>query len=262
VVARRVLWLIALGAVAYVGAACSLQRSLLYPSPGAPARSPAEAHDDLRVGWVGAARTEVWYLPPHSRPEKSTTLVFTHGNGELIDDWLDAFEVPRTWGVGVLLVEYPGYGRSGGQPTEASIAQTSIDAYDFLLDQPEVDPSRVVAYGRSLGGGAACALSRQRPVAALILESTFTSVRDLARRFGLFGPLVLDPFENLDAVKAYEGPVLVIHGERDEVIPVAHGRALAAASPNAELHVGGFGHNDAPRLWVTIRRFLESNGLL
>jgi len=113
-----------------------------------------------------------------------------------------------------------------------------------------------------VGGGAACALAREREVAALVLESAFTSVADLARRFGLFGPLVRDPFDNLAAVGAFTGPVLVIHGERDEMIPPAHGRALAGRAPRGELVLVDCGHNDCPRPWNILRAFLDRNGLL
>ena len=71
-----------------------------------------------------------------------------------------------------------------------------------------------------------------------------------------------DPFESLQVVKGFEGPVLVVHGERDQVIPVEHGRALAAAAPRGELYVTPFGHNDMPRPWARIRGFLEDEGLL
>jgi uncharacterized protein len=160
------------------------------------------------------------------------------------------------------LVEYPGYGRSHGKPSEASIREAQLAAYDFLVRQPAVDPSRIIAYGRSLGGGAACALIRERPVAALILESTFTSVRPLARRFGLIGPLLLDPFDNLSAVETYAHPTLMLHGEKDLVIPVAHARELAARARVAELYTFDCGHNDCPRPWTTIRDFLSRHALV
>jgi fermentation-respiration switch protein FrsA (DUF1100 family) len=135
-------------------------------------------------------------------------------------------------------------------------------AFDYLAARPDVDSRRIVAYGRSVGGGAAAALTRQRPVAALVLESSFTSVRHMARRHGLFGPLVRDPFDNLGAVAAFEGPVLVIHGRDDRMIPPAHGRALAERARDAELVMLECGHNDCPRPWVQLRGFLEKHGLL
>jgi uncharacterized protein len=249
--------------VAYGALACGIQRSLLYPRPPVPAGSPVEGRDDVRVAWVGPERsTEVWLLPPRDSAGPAPYLVFTHGNGELIDDWLDAFAVPRAWGLGVMLVEYPGYGRSRGTASERSIREAQLAAYDFLASQPDVDRGRIFAHGRSLGGGPACALARERPVAALILESTFTSLRPFFRPYGLVGPLVLDPYDNIETVQEFAGPVLVLHGEHDEVIPVWHGRELAARARAAELHVLDCGHNDCPRPWTLVRAFLERNAFL
>ena len=161
-----------------------------------------------------------------------------------------------------MLVEYPGYGRSRGDPSEESIAQTMAAAYDYLATRPDVDPRRIVAYGRSVGGGAAGALIRQRSVAALVLESSFTSVRRLARRHLLFGPFVRDPFDTLGAVGDFDGPVLVIHGREDRMIPAAHGKELAARAPRGEILWLDCGHNDCPRPWREVRGFLERQGIL
>jgi fermentation-respiration switch protein FrsA (DUF1100 family) len=141
-----------------------------------------------------------------------------------------------------------------------------LAAFDTLAVQPEVDPGRIVAYGRSLGSGAAAVLARERSVPALILQSAFTSTRAFARRYLLPGFLVRDRFEVLDAVRAFSGPSLVIHGERDEVIPVSHGRALAAAASDATLVLHSCGHNDCPPDWgahvESVIRFLRAEGIL
>ncbi len=253
-----------IGVVGYLGLAFALQRSVLFPRPSPPARSPAEGRPDVEVAWIGPDRAvETWYLGPTGAApgHPVAVLVFTHGNGELIDYWLDEFEIVRSWGVGVLLVEYPGYGRSRGSPSEVSITATMADAYDYLVSRPDVDAGRIVAYGRSVGGGAACALVGERPVAALILESSFSSVRRLVRRHGLFGPLVRDPFDNLSVIREFEGPVLVIHGRADRLIPPAHGEALAHNAPSAELVLFDCGHNDCPRPWAEVQAFLLRNGI-
>jgi fermentation-respiration switch protein FrsA (DUF1100 family) len=87
-------------------------------------------------------------------------------------------------------------------------------------------------------------------------------VRRLARSFGLPGFLVRDPFDNLDTLRAYPGPVLIMHGERDEIIPAAHAAALHAAAPNSRLALAPCGHNDCQRPWPLLRDFLLENGLL
>jgi len=243
-----------------------LQQQLLFPAPGPRGPEPdLEARGAERV-WLesGDARTEAWFLPARRDAQPSGALIlYAHGNGELIDDWLDAFETPRGWGVSALLVEFPGYGRSSGTPSEASLAAMMATAFDWALTRPGVDPARVIGWGRSLGGGAVCALSRERTLAALVLESTFTSVRSLAQGLGLPRFLVRDPLDSLVVIGSFPGPVLIVHGEQDNLIPVAHARALDAAAKDSRLIVlPGCGHNDCPRPWAAVRAFLREKGLL
>ena len=261
----KILVFAVVGVLGYLGLAFALQRSVLFPRPPRPDRAAADGRTDVDVVWLGPERqVEAWYLTPVEigGAGPAPAIVFTHGNGELIDYWLDEFDTLRALGLGVLLVEYPGYGRSGGSPSENSIRQAILDAYDYLVSRADVDPTRIVAYGRSVGGGAAGALVRERPLAALVLESSFTSVRRMARRHGLFGPLVRDPFDTIGALAGFEGPVLVIHGRRDTLIPPGHGRALAEGAGHGQLVLLDCGHNDCPRPWQEVRLFLEAQGIL
>ncbi|MCB0065293.1 MAG: alpha/beta fold hydrolase, partial [Caldilineaceae bacterium] len=150
-------------------------------------------------------RVESWYWPPAPTTPATTAPVFiiTHGNGEIIDFWPSQLAELQQRGYGVLLIEYPGYGRSTGEPSEQSIAATLVDAYDWLIEQPGVDRERIVLFGYSVGGGAIGTLAATRPSAALILMSTFSSVRSLAGRFYLPGFLVRDPFDNLAMIQNY-----------------------------------------------------------
>jgi hypothetical protein len=242
-----------------------LQRSVLYPAPLAASGAGDLPSVGGRSVWLehAAGRSEAWLLPPSPAPAApGPLLIFAHGNGELIDFWAGAFETPRQWGASVLLVEFPGYGRSPGRPSQASITEAMVAAYDWAGAQAGVDPGRVVAWGRSLGGGAVCALARERALAALVLESTFTSVKSLARRFGLPGLLVRDPFDNLAFLRRFPGPTLVLHGEGDDLIAPEHGRRLHAAAARSELHLLPCGHNDCPRPWALVRRFLVAHEIL
>jgi hypothetical protein len=258
--------LVTLAGVAAAAFVWTAERRLLFPARRAPDASALLRQVDGEQIWLdgGGVRTEAWFLPARGVALTSAPLiVYTHGNGELIDDWAAAFDEPRSWGASVLLVEYPGYGRSGGAPSERAIGATVVSAYDWSSARPEVDPRRIIAYGRSLGGGAACELAEQREVAALVLESTFTSVRALAARLGVPGFLVRDPFDSLSRVAGYRGPMLAIHGALDETIPVEHARALHAAVPQSELVIfGDCGHNDCPRPWPKLLEFLVSHNLL
>jgi len=255
---------IALAAIAaYWALLFFAQRWVLFPAPFA---AGGVQTDELGIErtWLEqpGLRAEAWLLPARRASGSAPLLLFAHGNGELIDHWAREFETAREWGLAVLLVEYPGYGRSAGAPSEDSITRAFVAAYDWAVSQPGVDGRRVVGWGRSLGGGAICALARQRPLAALVLESTFTSVRAMAARFGLPGFLVRDPFDNRSVVAAFGGPMLFLHGEHDEVIAPTHGRQLHAAAPASELFVLPCGHNDCPRPWAVVGRFLTRHDLL
>ena len=246
----------------YWGALYVGQRGLMYPAPPV-ALAPARPLDAQPVWLVSAAgRTEAWFLPPlGAATVPAPLLVFAHGNGELIHHWPAEFLAPRGWGVGVLLVEYPGYGNSGGAPSRATIQQAFEAAFDWATTVPAVDPARIIGYGRSLGGGAVGGLSRTRPLAALVLESTFTNTTAFAWGMGAPPFLVRDRFDNLGAVAGFRGPILVLHGDRDRVIPVTHGERLAAAAGTA-LYRLPCGHNDCARPWDLVHGFLAAHGLL
>lgn len=239
------------------------QRAFLFPAPD-PAGAPPRPRD-AEVVWLETAggRVEAWYLPPADPGAAPVPLLlFAHGNGELIDYWPGEFRAPREWGMAVLLVEYPGYGRSEGAASEASITEAVLAAYDWAAQRPDFDAGRVVAYGRSLGGGAALILAHARPVSAVILESSFTSVPAFARRMGAPAMLVRDRFDNLERVAGLSAPLLIVHGSHDRIVPVAHAHALHAAQPASELVLVPCGHNDCPVPWPAIERFLRRHRVL
>ena len=242
-------------AVAYFALLFVAQRSMLFPMPAAAPPGPPEGVEEVRVKFDGGEAYAL-YLPPRDPRGAAPLLMFTHGNGELADYWTEEFMVARTWGAGVLLVEYPGYGRAPGSPSEHSITESLLALYDWAANNPRVDAKRIVAYGRSLGGGAAAHLAVKRPVAGLILESTFTSVADFAAGYRAPAFLVRDRFDSRTTLASYRGPLLVIHGVHDTLVPVAHGRELASLVPGAQLVELNCGHNDCPRDWRTIGKFL------
>jgi fermentation-respiration switch protein FrsA (DUF1100 family) len=194
---------------------------------------------------------EGWYRPPpESGPGRPGPLmIFTHGNAETIDTATAEMAAVRGLGYGLLSLEYPGYGRSQGRPTRASIGAAVVAAYDRIRSRPEIDPDRIVACGRSLGGAAACILADERPLAALILVSSFTSVHEFSRRYLLPSFLVRDPFDNLSIVQRLRIPILIVHGERDATIPVSHGRSLHQAAAGSRLVLYPCDHNDCPPDW-------------
>jgi len=257
---RLLLGLAAL-ALLYLGLVYLGQRRVTFPAHLAltpPVHGPAERVSlALPAGPVEA----FLILPARPNPGPFPLLLFAHGNAETADGWIDDFQPVRAWGWGALLVEYPGYGRSAGKPSERSIREAMLAAYDWAREDGRIDPARIVGYGRSLGGGAIGLLAAERPLAGLILESTFTSVRPLAARFLVPALLLRDPFDNVRALARYRGPLLVLHGIHDEVVPIGQARALAVALPGAELHELPCGHNDCPLQWELIERFLRDHAL-
>ena len=149
---------IALIVGAYLGALYLAQRSLLFPAPPRPPPvSPGRA-EIVRLPLARGEARALFLAPDDSFAGPAPLVIFMHGNGELIDFWPGEFNEIRAAGFAVLLVEYPGYGRSTGRPTQQSLTDAALAAYDWVKAVPGIDSTRIVAYGRSRGGGAACAL--------------------------------------------------------------------------------------------------------
>ena len=251
----------------------ALQRSMIFPgagsSPGAPNESALSAAG-IERWWLDTddGKVEAWYAQSDqvSATQPGPAVIFAHGNAEVIDGYIHLVTAWRAMGVSVLLVEFRGYGRSDGVPSQQAITEDAVQFYDRLVARPEVDPQRVFFQGRSLGGGVVCDLAIQRPPAALILMSTFTSIARMARSYFIPGFLVSHPFDNLELVSDYKGPILIIHGKHDGMIPVSHAREMAEEAPNATLIEYSSDHNDCPPdwggFWKDARRFLQEANLL
>jgi fermentation-respiration switch protein FrsA (DUF1100 family) len=183
-----------------------------------------------------------------SGPQSLGHVLLLHGNAGNVGDRVLHAALLAAAGFDVLLVDYRGYGRSTGHPTEDGTYSDARAARAALLLQPEVDPARVLYLGESLGGAVALELALEHPPAGLVLQSTFTSVRDLARVHYPFVPAgaVPDAYPSLTRIPGLSAPLLVLHGDRDDIVPLAHGKALYAAAPGPkQLHVfEGLGHND------------------
>lgn len=234
------------------------QRAMLFPRQYIPFTPPAfEAPDAIDLGVMTEdGLVEAWLLLPFTHETRAATdsppypvVIIGHGNAEIVDYWIEAVAPLRRQGMAALLVEYPGYGRSAGTPSERAIVDVFVQAYDTAIARPEIDADSVLFFGRSVGGGAVARLSTLRPAAGMVLFSTFTSVRDMAVLYRLPGGLARDPFNTLDAVREYDNPLLILHGEQDPIIPFAHAERIHAAAPNAELRPLPCAHNDCVDDW-------------
>lgn len=186
-------------------------------------------------------------------------IIMAHGNRELIDDYLDRAKGYQRRGYTVLLGEYRGYGRSAGSPSRARIESDFEGFYDHLLSLLIVDPKRIVFHGRSLGGSVLSELARHRRPAAIIVESTFTSIKAMAHGAPDF--LLSDNYDTVSALSDYQGPKLIIHGTKDDVVPVEHALEMKKHVPTAELILYDCGHSDGPpswyKYWEDITSFLD-----
>ncbi len=249
VMLTKVLCTACIGYLLYCGLVFLAQRPMMFPSWSirTPPRPDLSAYNaELLEIPCGSGAVEAWYFPPEDKKKNVPVLIYAHGNGELIDDNIEEARYFTGRGAGVLLVEYPGYGRSSGRPGRKSIKEAFTAAYDIIAQRPETDASRIVFFGRSLGGAAVCELSRSRQAAAIILMCTFTDVSSLVKKYLVPGWLVRDRFDNLGAVSDFPGPVLVIHGKQDETISWKHGRKLYESAENARMVSYDCGHNDFP----------------
>ncbi|MGB1656101.1 MAG: alpha/beta hydrolase [Longimicrobiales bacterium] len=232
-----------------------IQRAVIYPGQFSDSpRSTSAPPEGVRQIWLetDAGPVESWLMWNEESAPRAV-LLFAHGNGELIEDWLGAMRALEDHGVAVLLVEYPGYGHSAGRPRRSTVGQALVAAFDSVVDHvPAGTP--VVGWGRSLGGGAISDLAGVRPLDALVLQSTFTSAAAMAWRAGAPGVLVRDRFDTEAAVAGFPGPILVMHGRRDEVIPFSHGVRLTEARAGVDFVELPCGHNDCGATWSEIVR--------
>jgi len=213
-------------------------------------------------------QTESWYLPPLNLDSNLTypLIIVAHGNGDVIDKWVNTTSFLRENGIAILLVEYPGYGRSAGRPNQKDITEVLIKSYDEILNKPEIDKNKITFLGQSVGGGAICSLAKKRKSASMILISTFTNVNIFASQYYLPKFLVKDEFDNLSVVSNYEKPLLLVHGENDSLIPISEAKKLKSAARKGELIVLEGGHNTIKKwrpFWEDIVfPFLSKNNLL
>lgn len=262
-------WLMA-GVAAYgamLGGLFVFQRNLLYfpaGEVGAPADHDVPEMAVVRYATADGLTLTGWYRPAaDGRP----TLAYFHGNGGHFGE--RAFKVRRYLdaGCGVLLAEYRGYGGNPGRPSEQGLYADARAALAWLAGQG-VPAGHVVLYGESLGSGVAVQMATEQPVAGLVLEAAFTSITAIGARRYPFVPvhlLLRDRYDNLAKIGRITAPVLVVHGDRDETVPVSHGRRLFESAPNRrEAHfVTGGGHADLADFGIADRvlAFLESVGL-
>ena len=260
---RRVLTVFGLMGCGYLMLVAGLyvvQRQLLYlPNRSIPSATASGVPEmgEVTLQTDDGLRLVAWYRPSAQR---RATILYLHGNGGHIGYRGERVRPFIDGGFGVLLMEYRGYGGNPGRPSEAGLMSDARAALAFL-DGAGVPSAETVLYGESLGSTVAVAIAAERaaggrPVAALVLEAPLSSVSDVAAHHYPWMPvrwLLKDRFEAEARIADVGAPVLVVHGDADDIVPIRYGRALfeAAQEPKEAAWISGGGHEDLGRFGLT-----------
>lgn len=236
--------------VLYIGVCGFLyiyQRNLMYfpggPRPALTAETPPEfliTHPETGLQLEG-----LYWPAKADRP----TIVFFHGNGQAYQYWVDKLASYRQKGYGVLFTDYRGYGGQPGKPTEQGIYADARSFITALEEQKNIKPQNMIFYGESLGTGVAVQMATETAPMAVILENAYSATSDVAKgRYKIFPVelLMKDQYRSIDKIGALSMPKLLVHGQKDQVIPIRYGRRLyeAAAEPKEFKVIANAGHNN------------------
>jgi fermentation-respiration switch protein FrsA (DUF1100 family) len=247
--------IIATGSVAVIAAILTLiwtmQRRLMYfPTDGllTPGEIGLTDVEPVTFETPGGLRLSGWFIAASGPSPRVTVLVFSGNAGNRAHRAPLAAALHRH-GLQVLLFDYRGYGGNPGAPTENGLAADSRAARAYLAGRPDVDPSRMVYFGESLGSAVAVDLAVEHPPAALVLRSPFTSMTDVGQHHYPFLPvrlLLRDRFAAIDQIRRIRVPLLVIAGGHDRIVPIENSRRLydAAVAPKTLLVLPDADHND------------------
>jgi fermentation-respiration switch protein FrsA (DUF1100 family) len=222
---------------------------IYFPSRGS-AGTPAERglpYEDVELTAADGVRLHGWFVPGR----EPLTLLWFHGNAGHIGHRLEHLALMhQRLGVSVFMHGYRGYGRSEGRPSEAGFYRDADASLAYLRARPDVGPDGVVLYGQSLGSAVAVELASRERVRGLILEAPFASIPAMARAVYPFlsvWPFLRTRYDSLSRIGDVEAPVLILHSEKDEIVPYQQGRDLYAAArePKRFHTIVGAGHNDA-----------------
>ena len=260
-------WLIVYALVGYTAVLALLyvaQRAMQYFPERfrtAPAAAGLPQAQEVVLDTADGERVIVWHVPP--RGNKPVALYF-HGNGGSLRNRVDRFRALTEDGNGLVALSYRGYGGSTGTPSETGLIADALAAYAFT--SARYGAERIVLWGESLGSGVAVALAAQMPVGYLILQSPFTSAADVGAQRYWFVPVRLmmkDQFRSDLRIGKVAVPVLILHGDRDDIVPIALAERLYGLinAPKRFVRMAGVGHNDVGAQAVeAARQFIGERG--
>ncbi len=227
-----------------------IERHFIYFPERRLAATPAEIgleFEDLHFRAADGTKLRGWLVPGRGE----IALLWFHGNAGNIGDRVDLLgELHRELGLTIFIIDYRGYGESEGTPSESGLYLDAEAALAELTQRLGMAADQIALFGQSLGTAVAVELAYRHPPAGLILEAPFTSVRDMAKRHYPWLPvrsLLRTRFDSLSKIADVSAPVLIIHGEDDETVPVEMGERLfsAAREPKRLLTIPRAGHTDA-----------------
>ena len=230
------------------------QDRMAFPAPRSPLPNPETMGipDGKRIALVTSdgVALQGWYLPPDPAPEsgsKAPGLIWFYGNMETIEGIAPVLRRFRPAGTGLLVLDYRGYGSSAGEPTEEGVYRDAEAAWDYIAGLPQIDSTRIGVYGRSIGSAVALYIATERPVRVVILDSPFSSGREMAEQHYSFLPVALMrlSLDNLSRAEQLTVPLLIFHGTEDRIAPIEMGREVARAGrADSLIELIGAGHND------------------
>ncbi len=252
------------GYFAFVAFLYVTQREFLYRPPYTTRLTPAEAGlptaEEVVLTTSDGESVIAWHVPPQ---KGKALVIFFSGNGDVLPWRVSRFRELTADGTGLLALSYRGYFGSTGRPSEPGLLRDAEAAYAFATARYPVES--IVPWGVSLGTGLAVALAAERPVGKLVLEAPFTSIVDIAASAFPFVPvrmLMKDQFRSDERIGKIQAPILVMHGERDRVVPFHYGERLFALAPEEKCFVRfpRGGHNDLEQhgAIAAARRFIYS----
>lgn len=201
------------------------------------------AFEDIYLDVSAQIKLNAWFIPS---PKKRFTVLFFHGNGGNISHRLHKAACLNRLGLNLFLLDYQGYGKSGGKASVQAICRDAEVALDYLVKQEKISPDSIIAYGESLGSVAAISLASRRALAGLILEGAFSCGKDMAKVFFPYLPVFFIPeiFKNSQNIAKVNSPKLFIHSRADEIVPLALAKKLYQSAPGPKQFVELIGgHN-------------------
>jgi fermentation-respiration switch protein FrsA (DUF1100 family) len=223
--------------------------------------SPADIgleYEDVHIDTADGERLHGWYV---RAADARGVLLFFHGNAGNISHRLESILIFNRLGLDVLIVDYRGYGQSTGSPTEQGTYRDARAAWDYLVETRQKAPADIVVFGRSLGGAVgawlAAGLKADEQPAAVIIESSFSSGADMARRlYPVYPARLLTRLEYpvVEYASRLQCPVLVVHSRDDEIIPFSMGQAIYAAAPEPKEFIELRGDHNAG-FWISRQEY-------